>query len=141
MTKSYYAGMEVDAQCGRCKTETRHRVLTITDGVPEKLICAACASVHKFKPERVRAEAPSSGRSSRTTQASPKRASSSPSQFQHLMISERAGAIAKPYCKGTNWEAGMWIDHPSFGLGKIQHKSGRKIDVLFQSGIKTLMAL
>jgi hypothetical protein len=35
----------------------------------------------------------------------------------------------------------MWIDHPTFGLGKIQHKSGRKLDVLFQTGIKTLMAL
>jgi len=32
MTKSYYAGMDLDAPCGRCKQETRHRVVTITDG-------------------------------------------------------------------------------------------------------------
>jgi hypothetical protein len=57
------------------------------------------------------------------------------------MIAERAGAIAKPYGQGIAWETGMWMDHPSFGLGKIQHKSGRKIDVLFQTGLKTLMAL
>ena len=52
MTKSYYAGMDVDAPCGRCKEETRHRILSITDGVPEKLICTSCNSVHKFRPER-----------------------------------------------------------------------------------------
>jgi hypothetical protein len=57
------------------------------------------------------------------------------------MISERAGAIAKPYGQGIAWEEGMWIDHPSFGLGKIQHKAGRKLNVLFQSGLKVLMAL
>jgi len=140
MVKSYYAGMEIDAPCGRCKGETRHRVLSITDGVPEKLICAACNSTHKFKPEHARAEA-AAGRPSKSTLAAPKRAASSPSQFQHLMIAERAGAIAKPYGQGANWETGMWVDHPSFGLGKIQNKSGRKIDVMFQSGLKTLMAL
>jgi hypothetical protein len=52
MTKSYYAGMDVDAPCGRCKGDTRHRILSITDGVPEKLICMNCKSVHKFRAER-----------------------------------------------------------------------------------------
>ena len=144
MTKSYYAGMEIDAQCGRCKMETRHRILSITENVPEKLICAACGSIHKFKPERIKADSPANtkvARPTKATHATPRRSAASPSLFQHLMASERAGAIAKPYGQGVSWEAGMWIDHPSFGLGKIQHKSGRKIDVLFQSGLKTLMAL
>ena len=52
--KTYYAGQDVDAPCGRCGGETRHQVLTVTNGVPEKLICGNCRSVHKFrmaKPE------------------------------------------------------------------------------------------
>ena len=49
MTRNYYAGQELDAPCGRCKGETRHRILSITDGVPEKLICISCSSVHKFR--------------------------------------------------------------------------------------------
>jgi len=148
MAKSYYAGMEIDAPCGRCKSETRHRVLSVTDGVPEQLICVACSAVHKFKPERTRIEISRSSKDvsqarkyDTSSQLAPKRSASSPSQFQHLMITESAGAIAKPYGKGTSWETGMWVDHPFFGLGRIQHKTGRKIDVLFQSGIKTLMAL
>jgi len=144
MTKSYYAGMEIDAPCGRCKSETRHRILSITEGVPEKLICATCNSTHKFKPERVKDHVSANikaARPTKGTQAGPKRSGTSPSHFQELMVTERAGAIAKPYGQGITWEIGMWMDHPSFGLGKIQHKSGRKIDVFFASGLKTLMAL
>jgi hypothetical protein len=57
------------------------------------------------------------------------------------MAEERAGTAAKPYGQGVGWEEGMWLDHPSFGLGRVQHRSGKKIDVLFQTGIKTLIAL
>jgi len=144
MTKSYYAGMEIDAPCGRCKMETKHRILSITDGVPEKLICAACSSVHKFKPEPIKSDSPASikaPRPAKAAHAAQKRSTASPSNFQHLMTAERAGTIAKPYGQGINWEMGMWVDHPVFGLGKIQRRLGRKIDVLFQSGLKTLMAL
>lgn len=139
MTKSYYAGMETDAPCGRCRMETRHRILSITEGVPETLICVNCSAIHKFKPERITVER--AVRPTKATKNVSKASASSPSQFQNLMIAERAGAIAKPYGQGIAWEVGMWLDHPNFGLGKIQHRSGRKVDVLFQSGLKTLMAL
>jgi len=146
MTKSYYAGMEIDAPCGRCKMETRHRILSITENTPEKLICVTCSSVHKFKLERDdRSANIKAARPLRVRQPAPKRSSSSstssPSHFQNLMITERAGTIAKPYGQGIAWETGMWMDHSTFGLGKVQYKSGRKIDVLFQTGLKTLMAL
>ncbi|MCL1893271.1 MAG: DUF3553 domain-containing protein [Holophagaceae bacterium] len=145
MTKSYYAGMEIDAPCGRCKMETKHRILSITEGTPETLICVNCSSVHKFRPERTIQEKHVGSKVIRPTKAtkatSPRAGSSSSSHFQELMVSEKAGTIAKPFGQGVAWEMGMWVDHPSFGLGKIQHKAGRKIDVLFQSGLKTLMAL
>ena len=79
MAKSYYAGMEIDAPCGRCKTETLHRVLSITDGVPETLICATCNSTHKFKSKRVSTESASAGRPSNSTLAATKRSVSSSS--------------------------------------------------------------
>ena len=144
MTKSYYAGQELDAPCGRCKGETRHRILSITDGVPEKLICVSCKSVHKFRAER--AEKPSAPpRLSRPTAAarvaSPSRAAAaSPSRFQELMVAEQAGAKAVPYSVAQRWEEGMWMDHPNFGLGKVQKRLGRKVDVLFRDGLKTLVS-
>jgi hypothetical protein len=133
--------MELDARCGRCKMETRHRITSITEGTPEKLTCIWCGSIHKFKPEHIREdESPNKAPAQRkATKASPRMAS--PSGFQQLMIAEKAGTIAKPYGHGVGWEAGMWVDHPSFGLGKIQRRAGKKIDVAFQSGIKTLVAM
>lgn len=139
MVKSYYAGMELDAPCGRCKGETRHRILSITDGVPEKLICVNCKSVHKFRTEKpVKAEAPR--RAPRMATAAAPKPTVSPSRFQELLIAEQGGARALPYSTSTRWEEGVWLDHPTFGLGKVQHRNGRKVDVLFRDGLKTLIS-
>jgi len=139
MTKSYYAGQEVDAPCGRCKGETRHMIMSITDGVPEKLICSTCKSVHKFRAEKpaaaIRPPRPTAAVRGTTT-----RSATSPSRFQELMLEEHAGTTALPYAISHRWEEGMWMDHPSFGLGKVQRKTGRKVDVLFRDGLKTLVS-
>lgn len=141
MTRSYYAGQELDAPCGRCKGETRHRILSITDGVPEKLICIACASVHKFRAERhVSSPSPRTGRPVAAVRTSAPRAAASPSRFQELMMEEQAGTRAIAYSVGHRWEEGMWMDHPKFGLGRVQKRLARKVDVLFRDGLKTLVS-
>lgn len=139
MTKSYYAGMEVDAPCGRCKGETRHRILSITDGVPERLICVNCNSVHKFRPEKPEKAAPAPRSPRMATAATPKPATS-PSRFQELMIQDQAGSKARPYNVAERWEEGAWMDHPAFGLGKVHRRNGRKVEVLFREGLKTLIS-
>jgi hypothetical protein len=119
--------------------ETRHRILSMTDGVPDRLICASCGSVHKF---RRRVSVDFKKASSKTiSQIKTTARAVSYSNFQALIIAEQATANSRPYGQGVSWEEGMWMDHPTFGLGKVQHKSGRKIDVLFQDGKKTLVAL
>lgn len=149
MAKSYYAGMDIDAPCGRCKSETTHRILSITNGVPEKIICATCKSVHKFreaKPAKVAVSRPGSApREPRAVVAGASAAAKaatapSPSRFQELMIQEQGGAKARPYSVAVAWEEGAWLDHPSFGLGKVQKRAGRKIEVLFREGLKTLIS-
>nr|WP_320133495.1 hypothetical protein [uncultured Holophaga sp.] len=144
MAKSYYAGMELDAPCGRCKGETRHRVMSVTDGIPEKLICMACKSVHKFKAERpARTEAaPRAARTPRPgVAASPVKPSApSSSQFHQLMIEEQAGSRARAYSIKERWEEGMWMDHPTFGLGRVQRRNAKKVDVLFKDGLKVMIS-
>ena len=134
MTKPYYAGMDLDAPCGRCKQETRHRVVTITDGVPLDLICMTCNSKHKFRPEK-----PVSLSAPRAPRVAASRPAASGSQFQRLMIEEQGGASARPYAVTTRFDEGQWLDHPSFGLGRVQKRLGKKIDVLFKDGLKTLV--
>ncbi len=139
MVKSYYAGMDIDAPCGRCKEETRHRILSITDGTPEKLICTSCNSVHKFRVEKPAKAAPVA-RTPRLATASAPKPTVSPNRFQELMIAEQAGTKAQPYSPAVRWDEGLWMDHPSFGLGKVQRKAGRKAEVLFRDGLKTLIS-
>ena len=142
MTKSYYAGQDLDAPCGRCKGETRHRILSITDGVPEKIICVSCKSIHKFRAEKVERQAapPRPSRPTAAARAASPRAAASPSRFQELMMAEQAGTKAVAYTVSMHWDEGMWMDHPSFGLGKVQKRLGRKVDVLFRDGLKTLVS-
>ena len=133
MAKSYYAGMDLDAWCGRCKQETRHRVVTITDGVPLDLICMSCNSKHKFRTEKPVKE---------IVVRTPRTASSRPpggNPFQRLMIEEQGGASSKPYAANVRFEEGQWLDHPTFGLGRVMKRLGKKVDVQFQSGLKTLV--
>ena len=139
MTKSYYAGMDLDAPCGRCKGETLHRILSITDGIPEKLICMSCKSVHKFRTEKA-PRAAATPRAPRMATASAPKPVSSSVHFQELMISEQAGAKSQPYSPAQAWVEGQWMDHPSFGLGRVQRKAGRKVEVLFREGLKTLIS-
>jgi hypothetical protein len=73
------------------------------------------------------------------TVAAPK-PSTSPSRFQELMIQEQAGTRARAYNVAERWEEGAWMDHPSFGLGKVQRRNGRKVEVLFREGLKTLIS-
>lgn len=138
MSKSYYAGQEVDAPCGRCKGETRHRILSITDGIPEKLICDACKSIHKFRPDKP--SRPEPARAPRMATAAAPKPQASPNRFQEIMIQEQAGTKAKPYSVAERWEEGAWLDHPSFGLGKVQRRNGKKVEVLFREGLKTLIS-
>ena len=142
MTKSYYAGQDLDAPCGRCKGETRHRILSITDGVPEKIICVSCKSVHKFRAEKTERATPAARPAHPTVaaRAASPRGTVSPSRFQELMMAEQAGTKALTYNVSQRWDEGMWMDHPNFGLGKVQKRLGRKVDVLFRDGLKTLVS-
>ena len=114
--------------------------MTLTNGVPDNLICANCKSVHKFRPERAKVEtAPRVSRGSASGGLKP-RTSTSSSHFQELMTQEQAGSIAKPYTVQSRWDEGEWMDHPSFGLGKVQKRLAKKVDVLFRDGLKTLIS-
>ncbi len=140
MSKIYYAGQDVDAPCGRCGGETRHQILTVTNGVPEQLICANCRSVHKFRAARPVPE-PRTPRIPATAKAGgAPRSGSSTALYQQLLAQEQGGGQSRPYAVFERWEEGAWMDHPSFGLGRVQRRLGRKVDVLFRDGLKTLVS-
>jgi hypothetical protein len=139
MTKTYYAGQELYAPCGRCKDETKHQILSITDNVPGKLICGSCKAVHKFHIEKVK-EPKTTACTVKHNQIKHSKERLSPSRFQELMITEKDKINPLPYNVSQYCHAGMWIDHQNFGLGKVQKRLGHKIEVLFRDGLKILIS-
>ena len=45
---SFITGQIIEARCSRCKDVTGHVVMACLDGVPIKVECRACGSVHKY---------------------------------------------------------------------------------------------
>ncbi|HEX9011249.1 MAG TPA: hypothetical protein VF804_12855, partial [Holophagaceae bacterium] len=120
--------------------ETRHQILTVTNGVPDKLICGNCRSVHKFRMAKPAPE-PRASRIPATAKAgAAPRSGGSASLYQQLLAQEQGGGQSRPYAVSERWEEGAWMDHPSFGLGRVQRRLGRKVDVLFRDGLKTLVS-
>ena len=136
--RTYYAGQDVDAPCGRCGGETRHQILTMTNGIPEQLICGNCRSVHKFRAPRPE-PLPRVPRIAAAAKAGGPRPGSLVAQYQQALAQVQGGPASQPYSVARRWEEGAWMDHPSFGLGRVQRRMGRKVDVLFRDGLKTLV--
>ena len=45
---SYVTGQIIEARCSRCRDITGHVVMACLDGLPIKVECRACGSVHKY---------------------------------------------------------------------------------------------
>lgn len=52
---SFVTGQIVEARCSRCKDITGHVIMACVDGVPVKVECRACGSVHKYVAPGTRA--------------------------------------------------------------------------------------
>ena len=52
---SFVTGQIVEARCSRCKDITGHVIMACVDGVPVKVECRACGSVHKYVAPGIRA--------------------------------------------------------------------------------------
>ena len=49
-------------------------------------------------------------------------------------------AKARKYSPKDTFNVDDLIDHPTFGLGRVQRRMGKKVDVLFKDGLKTLVS-
>jgi hypothetical protein len=93
---------------------------------PVRVHCNTCKSQHAYK-----ANAPASG----TRQPGKPRAS----RYQSLLKEKDTGK-AKAYSPKEKYEPGDVLEHPMFGRGVATAiKEGIKVEVLFESGSKTLI--
>ncbi|HEV7891686.1 MAG TPA: hypothetical protein VGP08_13680 [Pyrinomonadaceae bacterium] len=127
--KRIRVGDDVETYCGRCKAERSHVIASMsTAAVPAEVICRTCNSQHRFrrpadaaKPKREpRAGVGTTRRTSRTVRETPP-------------------LTARAYSTTESFAEGEWIEHKTHGIGKINAVRGGKIDVTFDSGLRTLL--
>jgi hypothetical protein len=132
-------GSDIDSWCGKCKLMLAHTIEAMVGDKPARVHCNTCKSQHSYKPNppeegsrpgRKRAESESSDR-----QTPRKRVS----RYQSLLSANNAASV-KIYSPKDKYETGDVLEHPTFGRGiTTAVKDATKIEVLFESGSKTLV--
>ncbi len=161
---SFVTGQIIEARCSRCKDITGHVVMACLDGMPVKVECRACGSVHKYvapeaqarpkveKTVRVkaghnRAEAvdatvraekrAAAPRPSREQQQLARRAEENENRWNSLVAGRAATPV--PYRMNGTFAVNTLVDHPVFGTGAVvELLPPDKMDVMFKEGVKRL---
>lgn len=129
--KRIRVGDDVETYCGRCKAERSHVIASMsTAATPAEVICRTCNSQHRFrrpadaaKPKREPRAGSSEGTTRRTNRP----------------VRETPPLTARAYSTAESFAEGEWIEHKTHGVGKIKAVRGGKIDVAFDSGLRTLL--
>lgn len=129
--KRIRVGDDLETYCGRCKAERTHLIASMsTVATPAEVICRTCNSQHRFRrpadaarPKRAPRAGSAEGATGRTSRT----------------VRETPPLTARAYATTETFAEGEWIEHKTHGVGKIKAVRGGKIDVTFDSGLRTLL--
>ena len=129
LVKRIRVGDDVQSYCGRCKAERAHLVAAMkSDTVPAQVICRTCQTRHGY-------------RSAAGAGTSPKRAkpAAKAGGRQPPAPWVQGDPPARPYSTKETFAAGESVEHPRYGIGRVEDSRGKKIDVRFGDGVRTLI--
>lgn len=132
-------GKEVEAYCGKCKTDTLHVITSLLEDKVDKAMCKVCESYHKFrKPKGTTEKSAKTSTKTKTTKKVVKRKPRRDKWTRLLDQTESDAAIE--YKMDIDYEIATAIHHKTFGLGVVKNIiDSRKIEVLFHDGGKILV--
>ena len=130
--KRIRVGDDVETYCGRCKAERSHVIASMsTAAQPAEVICRTCNNQHRFrrpadaaKPKREPRAGSADGGARRVSGRTPR---------------ETPPLSARHYSTSETYSEGEWLEHKTHGVGKVKAVRGGKIDVHFDSGLRTLL--
>ena len=121
-------GSNVDSWCGKCKMVLAHIIEAMVGDKPKRVVCNTCKSQHAYKAQAPRA--PSS---------TPRAGKTAANRYQSALKAS-SDVAPKTYSPSNKYEAGDVLEHHTLGRGVTTAvKDGLKIEVLFESGLKTLV--
>ena len=103
-----------------------HTIEAMVGDKPARVSCNTCRSQHAYKAQ------PPGQTGTRTVKRGANR-------YQSLLKAGES-SVTKNYSPSTKFELGDVLEHPTFGRGVATAvKDGAKIEVLFETGSKTLV--
>ena len=122
-------GDDIQTYCGRCKAERAHLIAAMkSDTVPAQVICRTCHTRHNFRAPAAAGDAPK--RAKPATRIAGRQPSFSRGPDD---------PPPRPYSAQESYAAGAFVEHPRYGLGRVEDSRGTKIDVRFGDGMRTLI--
>jgi hypothetical protein len=139
MANERRVGGEVDAFCRSCKLVLGHTVLAMVGERIAKVRCNTCNAEHAYRASVPGVPAP---RRAKTASAvgSPRARAEAAVKGHGLdeLLEGRDLQTARAYAPKEVFEQGEVLRHPSFGVGLVMEIRGDRLDVMFQSGLRTL---
>jgi hypothetical protein len=150
------AGSSVESICKKCKAVTDHHVVAMLGDKIAKVECKVCRARHAYASPKAEAKAAPAARvrngaTGAVTQAAapapraakPARLTAAAKQAQaHAAQWEKMTADATTplgYAMDRTYSVGDVIDHPVFGLGRVQKvMKPCTIEVIFQDSVRNL---
>ncbi|HDP97558.1 MAG TPA: hypothetical protein ENN22_00030 [bacterium] len=131
-------GHEIEAFCGKCKSDTFHQITSVEGDKITKVMCKVCMSHHKYKPSQQPTES-APIQTKKSAPAAPTKRRTRRDKWSRLLDnSDQESAI--DYQISDSYEIATAINHKTFGLGVVKNIiDSRKIEVLFQDGEKILI--
>ena len=132
-------GGTIDSWCGKCKLMLAHTIEAMVGDKPARVHCNTCKSQHSYKahPPNTTTRQPRQRDAAGQPESQPPRTRTS--RYQSLLKAKNT-AVAKIYSQKDKYEQGDVLEHPTFGRGVATAiKDGSKIEVLFESGSRTLV--
>jgi len=124
------AGDPIQARCTKCRKNTPHTIVAMTEEGPDKVQCSSCSRQHKYRPP-TGIKKPAVKRTTNHKEAERK-------EWETLRPGMNS-ARAKEYSMTGAYHVKSLINHPLFGLGIVQRVVGsQKVEVLFEDGKKTM---
>lgn len=127
-------GLDINAYCGKCKSERTHTIAAMDGDMVRKVTCTMCNGTHNFKVKEpmVKKEG------TRPVGRPPKSGGSRKSKEATYSIDP--SRPVRTYNLDTSFSIGDVINHPKFGLGSVEATYlPNKVEVRFLDGKKTLI--
>lgn len=123
-------GNPIEARCTKCRKNTDHIIVTLSEEKPERVQCQSCNREHKYRP-------PSVAKKTAVRQAVQRK--DADRKEWELMCQNVDNSKARNYSMTESYKLKSLIQHPVFGLGLVQRDAGsQKIEVLFAEGKKVM---